>query len=350
MKPLQLGTRTVGPGQPALVIAEVGVNHNGDPGMALALVEAAHAAQADCVKFQTFSAGRVATAAAPKAPYQDRTTGAGQSQLDMIKALELPLEAWAPILRRCRELDIAFLSTPANIEDVDYLETLGVSAYKTASFQVVEPAFLRYVARTGKPMFVSTGMATMGEIERAVTAIRETGNDRLILLQCTTNYPSLAADANLRAMHTLQVAFDVQVGYSDHVEGDACCLAAVALGAPVIEKHLTLDRSLPGPDHAASASPDEFSRLVRGIREVEAALGSSVKTPSDSERLNRPFMRRSITTRVPIPAGTTVTEAMLTVKRPGTGIPAADMDQVVGARARTDLDADRVLAWADLDR
>ncbi|MEQ1727562.1 MAG: N-acetylneuraminate synthase [Vicinamibacterales bacterium] len=350
MRAIPIGRHVIGAGQRCFVIAEAGVNHNGDPELALALVDAAHRAGADCIKFQTFSADRVATADAPKAPYQNRTTEPGESQLDMIRRLELPLDAYPALLRRCQELDLEFLSTPANVEDIEYLETLGVAAYKIASFQIAEPNFLRHVAGTGKPVLLSTGMADLGEVERAVRVVQATGNDRLVLLQCTTSYPSTARDANLRAMRTLGDAFGTVVGYSDHVDGDACCLAAVALGASVIEKHLTLDRAMHGPDHAASADPQEFTRLVSQIRDVEAALGSGIKSPTATELDNRPFMRRSVTTRVPITAGSRIDASMLTVKRPGTGISAADFDSVVGTSARHDLPANRVVQWTDLVR
>ncbi len=340
----------IGSGHPVFVIAEAGVNHNGKKDLALALVEAAHKAGADCVKFQTFSAGSVAIGQAEKAPYQRATTRSAGSQIDMIKTLELPRDAYPEIQAACDALGLVFLSTPCNPEDVDFLEALGVIAYKVASFQIVELDFLAHVARKAKPIFLATGMATLAEVDRAVQTIRDAGNNQLVLLQCTTNYPSRVEDANLGVLQVLRESFKVHVGYSDHTETPACCVAAAALGAVVLEKHLTLDKSLSGPDHQASADPAEFRRLVDLVRQAEAALGTGLKQPTAAELVNLPYMRRSIVAQTTIPAGAILTAEMLACKRPGTGISPARLDEVIGTRARVVINPDHIIQWTDVER
>lgn len=350
LAPIDFGERRVGSGQPVFVIAEAGVNHNGRIDLALKLVEAAHQAGADCVKFQTFSAERVAIGSAGRAPYQIETTRSTASQHSMLKALELPVEAYPELLAACREHGLVFLSTPYSTEDAAFLDTLDVSAFKVASAQIVELSFLADLARTKKPIVLSTGMATLGEIDVAVQAIRAEGNESIVLLQCTTNYPSRVDDANLRVLDVLRDSFGVHVGYSDHTESPACCVAAVALGAVVIEKHLTLDKNLAGPDHQASADPREFRELVDLVRQTERAMGSSRKEPTAAEAANRPYMRRSIVARVPIERGTVVTADMIAFKRPGTGISPARFAEVVGSKTRAALEPDHIFEWSDLER
>ena len=322
------------------IIAEAGVNHNGSPETARRLVLAAKQAGADAVKFQTFKAERVALAAAPKADYQLRNTDRTESQIEMLRKLELPEAAHRELLALCADLGLDFLSTPYNEEDVDFLDELGVAAFKLASISVVEPGFLRYTASKGRPLIVSTGMATLEEVAGAVRAIRETGLQDVTLLQCTTNYPSPNADANLRAMLTLSNAFGLPVGYSDHTQSDLCCIAAVALGATMIEKHFTLDRSMPGPDHTSAADPAEFGALVARIRETESALGSGVKEPCPSERANSTNMRRSLVARRAITKGEVLTSGMLTCKRPATGLSPSLLDEIVGRTAACDIASD----------
>ncbi len=348
-RPVRIGSRTIGPGRPAFVIAEAGVNHGGDLDQARRLVTAAKLAGADCIKFQTFAAERVASAQAGKAPYQLQTTARDESQLDMLRALELDEPSHRELSEMCERDGIVFLSTPYSIEDVDILERLGVPAYKIASALIVEPDFVRYVADRGKPVILSTGLATLDEVEEAVAVVRSTGNEDLVVLQCTTNYPASAADANLMAMDTMRRQLDVLVGYSDHTVGLATSLAAVALGAVVVEKHLTLDRSLPGPDHASSATPEELTALVHAIREVEAALGDGSKQPSAAEQANSESMRRSLVARTTIPAGAAINSDMLIAKRPGTGIPPRDVDSLLARTAKVDIAADQPIEWWMID-
>jgi N-acetylneuraminate synthase/N,N'-diacetyllegionaminate synthase len=350
LEPIAVAHKVIGPGNRVFVIAEAGVNHNGRTDLALELIETARQAGADCVKFQTFSAKRIATPQAEKAPYQRLTTQSGGSQIDMLRALELPADAYPALIASCRACGLVFLSTPYSPEDADLLESLGAPAYKVASAQLVEPSFLQHIASKGRPILLSTGMATLAEVDEAVRAIRQTGHNDIVLLQCTSNYPSAVEDANLRVLRVLRERFGLNVGYSDHTSTVTCCTAATALGAVVIEKHLTLDKSLPGPDHSASASPEEFRRLVDAIREVEGALGTGVKEPTPAERANLPYMRRSIVASTVIRAGEMLTPDMLAFKRPASGISPARLHEVVGARARVDLKPDQILLWSDLDR
>ena len=343
MQDIEIAGRKIGPGHPCFIIAEAGVNHNGDVDMARRLIDAAAQAGADAVKFQTFKAERVATRGAPKAEYQLRTTDPAESQLAMLQKLELAPESHAILMKACEENKVLFLSTPYNIEDVDLLADLNVSAFKVASAQIVEPAFLRHVARKRKPVILSTGMATLAEVDEAVRVIRETGNDQSVLLQCTTNYPSRPEDANLRTIQTMRAALGVHVGYSDHTQTATACIAAVALGACVVEKHFTMDKTMIGPDHPSSADHEEFRRLVVMIRETEAALGTGLKQPMEAERRNALGMRRSIVAAVAIKSGIVITEDMLTYKRPGTGIPPNLLHQVVGRTATRDIPMDTLV-------
>jgi N,N'-diacetyllegionaminate synthase len=337
---IEIGGRSVGPGMPCYVIAEAGVNHDGDVDRALALVHAAKDAGADAVKFQLFRADDLATATAPKARYQTETTGAGEPQAEMLRALELPDEAYVRVAEEARAAGIDFLCTPYSERDADVLAPL-VPAFKVASAFIVEPLFLAHLAALGKPILLSTGMATLAEIHDALAIVR--GAD-VILLQCTSEYPAPAADSNLRVMEALEREFGVVVGFSDHTEGDAASIAAVALGACVLEKHFTLDRTLPGPDHRASLEPAELAALVRQVREVEAALGSAEKKPTAAEVENRGRMRRSLVAAVDIPAGTRLTAAHVALKRPGDGMPPRMFDDVVGASARADIPRDTQLS------
>lgn len=350
MRGIEIGRRLIGPGHACFIIAEAGVNHQGDPALAKQLIVEAKGAGADCIKFQTFSADRVVTKVALKAAYQLRQTSQAESQHEMLRKLQLRPEDYPDLLAACAKEEIMFLSTPYSDEDVDFLSDLGVQAFKIASALVVELDFLQHVACKGKPVILSTGMATLAEVDEAVRAVRDTGNDQLVLLQCTTDYPAAAAQANLRAMGTLREAFGLPVGYSDHTQSATACVVAVALGAAVIEKHLTLDRTLPGPDHATSADIPQFRQLVATIREAEAVLGSAAKRPAESERTNQIAMRRSIVARRVIPVGTNITRELLTYKRPATGISPRDLPSVVGARARVLIEADRPLEWWMVER
>src|SRR6266568_1861300 len=293
MTGITIDGRSIASGEPCFIIAEAGVNHDGQLERALALVDAAHAAGADCVKFQTFQADALISPDAPKAVYQARDRP-HESQLEMVRRLELPFDAFRAIQARASERDLLFLSTPFDERSADWLTQLKVPAFKVGSGDLTNLPFLRHLARVGVPLILSTGMSTLDEVHNAVRAVREIAPVPLALLHCVSNYPADPADANLRAMATLAAAFDVPVGYSDHTDGIETALAAVALGACVVEKHLTLDRGLPGPDHAASLAPDEFAQMVHGIRTVERALGDGIKRPRPSEADTASVARRSL--------------------------------------------------------
>ena len=328
-----------------LIIAEAGVNHNGDPALARQLIEVAAAAGADLVKFQTFSADRLVSAQAPKAEYQTRTTDTGESQHAMLRRLELDRGMHENLIQHCRENGIAFFSTGFDIESVDMLLELGLDRLKIPSGEMTNLPYLRHVGRQGRPVILSTGMACMDEIEAAIDALERSGTprERITVLHCNTEYPTPMADVNLRAMLTIRDAFKVEVGYSDHTSGIEVAIAAVALGATVIEKHFTLDRDLPGPDHKASLEPDELKAMVTAIRNIELALGDGVKKPSPSEAKNIPIARRSIVAARAITSGEVFTESSLAVKRPGDGISAMRWDEVLGRRARRDFAPDELI-------
>lgn len=348
MRAMAIQGRMVGEGAPCFIMAEAGVNHNGSLEMAKRLVETAVSAGADAVKFQTFKAERLASASASKAAYQLQTTDASESQVAMLRRLELSAADHRALQAYCRKRRILFLSTPFEEDSADFLADLGVPAFKIPSGEITNLPFLAHVARKGKPMIMSTGMSTLTEVRQAVETIRAAGNDQLVLLHCVSAYPADPADANLRAMQTLSSAFGVPVGYSDHTPGIEVALAAVALGACLVEKHFTLDRNLPGPDHLASLEPEELRALVRGIRIVERSLGHGRKEPTASEAETVAVVRKSVVAAHNLPAGALVERADLAMKRPGTGIPPGEASRVVGRRTRRSLTADELLSWIDL--
>lgn len=338
------------------IIAEAGVNHNGNDALALQLVDTAARCGADAVKFQTFSADKLVRRGAAKAAYQQAATGDGD-QHAMLKSLEMSAELHHKIVARCREVGIEFMSTPFDREAAEFLLGLGMQRIKVPSGELTNEPFLAFLAAQGVPLIASTGMATLAEIERAVAVIGQARSaaghtgplaDSLTILHCTSNYPAQCRDVNLRAMRTIGDTTGMPVGYSDHTLGLAVSTAAVALGAVVIEKHFTLDRALPGPDHQASLIPDELAQLVRHIRDVEQALGSPTKAPTESEWPIRDLVRRSVTLVRDVPAGHCFTEADLDLLRPGTGIPPAGLTQVPGRAAARAIAAGTTLQWQDL--
>lgn len=344
-----IGGRRVGPGERCFVIAEAGVNHNGDGALARRLVDAAADAGADAVKFQLFRADEVAAPDAPKARYQAETTGASESQLEMLRRLELDPGAFAQLKRRAEERGLLFLSSAFDAASVDVLDRLGVAAFKIGSGEVTNHPLLAEVGRRGRPVILSTGTADLAEVEAAVDVVRDAGASGIVLLHCVSAYPAAAEDANLRAIETMAARLGLPVGYSDHTEGDEVALAAVALGACVVEKHFTVDRSLPGPDHRASLEPDELAALVGRIRRVEAALGDGVKQPTAAERANAQVVRRSLAAADDLPPGAVLTAGMLTALRPGTGISPARIDDVVGRRLRRAVARHELLDPSDLE-
>ncbi len=344
IRPVRIGEHAVGPGNPCLVVAEAGVNHNGDFETALRLVDAAAAAGADAVKFQSFSAEDLVTASAGKASYQVETTGTGGGQLAMLKALELDPGEHARLKAHCEGAGLLYLCTPYDLRSIDRTDALDVAAFKIASTDTTNLPFLRYLARKGRPVILSTGMCTLGEVEMAVDTLRQGGLDRdIVLLQCTAEYPAPLADINLRAMRTMEQAFFCPVGFSDHTRGVVAATWAVALGACMVEKHFTLSRAMEGPDHRASLEPDELQRLVKMVREVEMALGSGRKEVMPSEAANKEKMQKSLVITRDIGAGEKITARDLACKRPGSGLPPSWFDRVVGRRIARDLAADSLL-------
>ena len=349
MTDIRIADYTIGDGQPCFIIAEAGVNHNGDIGIARKLVDVAAEAGADAVKFQTFNSDQIVAPAAPKADYQVDTTGADESQSEMLRKLELPPESFGELQDHSSERGIVFISTPFDHDSVDLLDGLGVPAFKVGSGELVNLPLLRHIATKGKPIILSTGMSYLGEVETAVEAIHEAGNERIVILHCVSAYPTEPRDANLKAMETISRAFQAPVGFSDHTQGLEVALAAVALGARVLEKHFTLDRGMPGPDHRASLEPDQLKELVRGVREVERALGDGVKRPTEAESNVRGVARRSIYFRNPVDAGAVLREDDLICLRPAGGIPPDQFDLVVGRTLRRSSPAGAAVAWSDLD-
>lgn len=328
-----------------IIIAEAGVNHNGDYDRAVAMIHAAKAAGADYVKFQTAVPELVISSVAPKAEYQKETTGAEESQLEMCRKIHLRLEDYAPLAEICREVGIGFMSTPFDLVSIDCLAPLGMDYWKIPSGEITNLPYLRKIARKGGKVILSTGMSELCEVEAALEVLEDNGIGRadVALLHCNTQYPTPMCDVNLRAMEQLAALHPGAVGYSDHTVGIEVPVAAVAMGARIIEKHFTLDRNLPGPDHKASLEPAELASMVSAIRNIELAIGSGEKHVSDSERPNIVVARKSIVAATDIRKGEILTEENITVKRPGNGISPMKWDSVLGTAAIRDFLADELI-------
>jgi N,N'-diacetyllegionaminate synthase len=343
---IQLPGRRIGEGAPLFVIAEAGVNHNGDLGRALEMVDVAAEAGADAVKYQTFRAEHIITRRAPKAKYHIETTGpdAEQTWFDLLKSQELDRAAHEALMERCAARGILFMSTPYDVPSIDLLDELDISLFKVASTDANNIPLLRYLAAKGRPIILSTAMCTLDEIAASVDAIQAEGVDQLVVMQCTGSYPAPIGEANLRAMHAIRERCDVAVGYSDHVPGEVAALAAVAMGACAYEKHFTLDRSLPGPDHRASLEPDELAALIKKLREAEDALGDGIKRVMPCEVQNRDRLRKRLVAASFIPSGTVITAAMLTTKRTGgAGAEPRLFTEFVGRVAQRDIESDTAI-------
>lgn len=334
--------------KPCTIIAEAGVNHDGDVEKALRLVDVAAEAGADWVKFQTFSADRLVTKSARKAQYQEAATGASETQYAMLKRLELSESGHVAVRDRARKLGIGFLSTAFDEQAVLFLADLGVTLWKVPSGELTNHAFLRFLGRRHEPMILSTGMATLGEVEDALRIVQDAGCDDVTVLHCTSSYPASFRDVNLKAMATLRSAFGVPVGYSDHTLGIEVAVAAAALGASVIEKHFTLDPSAPGPDHAASLAPGELKAMVAAVRNVVLSLGDGIKQPTAVEREVARAARRSVVAAGALPAGHVLTAADLQVRRPGTGLAPSWLEAVIGRTLRTAVDEGQPLGLEHL--
>lgn len=328
------------------IIAEAGVNHNGSIERAENMIDVAKKCGANYIKFQTSSSPeKVISRYALMADYQKKNTHSDDSQLEMVRKITLPMSDFAILDRHCKEKQIKFLSTPFDLESIDFLASLGIDYMKVPSGEITNLPYLTKIARTGIPVIMSTGMCSLGDIESALNVLYKNGTtiDNITLLHCNTEYPTPMIDVNLRAMQTLRLAFGTKVGYSDHTKGIEVPIAAVAMGAEVIEKHFTLDRTLPGPDHIASLEPSELKAMVDAIRNIELAMGSTVKKVSASEEKNIAVARKSIVAMKPIKKGETFCEANLTVKRPGNGVSPMKWDDVIGLTAKRDFEEDELI-------
>ncbi|WP_407370242.1 N-acetylneuraminate synthase [Carnobacterium sp.] len=326
------------------IIAEAGVNHNGSIELAKKLIGKGAEAGVDAVKFQSFKASKLVTVKAKKADYQIANIGSNdENQFDMIKKLELDYDKHQELMDYANSKGVMFLSSAFDLESIDLLVDLDLSVFKIPSGEITNLPYLRKTAQTKKPIILSTGMATLGEIEAALEVLKDNGTTDVTVLHCNTEYPTPMSDVNLTAMNTMKDAFKVKVGYSDHTLGIEIPIAAVALGAVMIEKHFTLDKTMEGPDHKASLEPDELKKMVKSIRNIEVALGTGVKIPTESERKNKPIARKSIVAKAPVRTGETFSEENLEIKRPGTGISPMLWDEIIGSKATRDYQEDELI-------
>ncbi|KQH83651.1 hypothetical protein AMR76_21825 [Vibrio furnissii] len=328
------------------IIAEIGVNHSGSVTLAKKMIDAAKISGADAVKFQTFTAEKLVSDNTPKVKYQESTTDNSESHYEMIKSLEFSYEDHIPVIEYCKELGIDFISTPYDIESARFLALNGVEIFKTASADIVDLSLQTFIANNAKHAIVSTGMATLGEIEEVVNIYRKY-NCKLTLLHCVSNYPCAVESLNLKAMQTLQSAFLCDVGYSDHAIGPLPAVASVALGAKIVEKHFTLDKMMAGPDHKASSDPQEFKELVDSIRSTELALGTPIKSIQSEEMQMREVSRKSLFLKKDVEAGVKLTADMFTLKRPGTGLYEKELKRVVGSKSSKKLKEGKMLKLGD---
>jgi len=343
-KAIKIGNKYIGEGQSVFIIAEAGVNHNGSLKLAKKMIDAAKSSGADAVKFQTFKTENLVTVNAPKAMYQKRTDSF-KSQFKMLKSLELSESDFVELFDYCKKKKIIFLSTPFDSESANFLYRLNMPAFKVASGELTNMPLLLQIAAYHKPIILSSGMANLKEIKEAVRAIYSTGNKNLILLHCTSNYPAAFKDVNLKAIETLRKEFNAPVGYSDHTEGMHVAISVIAMGACVIEKHFTLNRNFHGPDHKSSLEPEKLSEMIKDIRDIEKAMGNGVKAPAKSEEEIKKVARKSIVADRDIRKGIRLTEDMVALKRPGTGIEPKYLNKIIGKQLKFDIEKDRILTW-----
>ena len=345
---LKIGDNIIGDNKPVFIIAEAGVNHNNKLKMALDLVDIATQAGANAIKFQTFRAEDVVVATEQMAPYQKKNTRKSATQLKMLKSLELNDSFYAPIVKRCKQKKILFLSTPhGGFQSVDFLQKLHIPAFKFGSGDLANIPVLEYAARLKKPMILGTGMATMIEVRDAVMAIKRAGNSKIVALQCTTNYPCPFDEVNLVAMQAMSKELDVLIGYSDHTLGSQASIIATALGACVIEKHFTLNKKLSGPDHQASLDPKEFKDFVEDIRSTSVIMGSEIKRPTSSEMSIIKKIRKSIVSQRFIHKDEIFSNQNISIKRPGTGLPPKKYYYIIGKKAKRDIKKDSIISFYD---
>jgi len=342
MRNIKIAGKIIGDKQPVFIIAEAGVNHNGDLNIAKKLVDVAVNAGADAVKFQTFKSEKLTVSDVKSPDYANKNLGKETNQLDMLKKYELEYTDFEKLKQYCDKKGIVFLSTPHSFDAIDFLEKL-VSAYKFGSGDITNIPALKHAAEKGKPMILGTGMSTMQEVKTAVNAIKSVGNNQIVVLHCTTNYPSSSDEVNLNAMVSMKKELNCLVGYSDHTLSILVPSIAAVLGAVILEKHFTIDKKLPGPDHKASIEPEELKEMIKQIREAEKILGSFEKKPTKSEGKNLNLVRKSIVAKEKIEKGTEITEKMLDFKRPGTGIKPSEIDEIVGKKAKITIQKNEIL-------
>lgn len=331
------------------IIGEAGVNHNGDINLAKKLIDIAIEAKVDAVKFQTFKTEKIVGKFAKKADYQNENTNTNENQYEMVKKLELSFYEFKELKKYCDKRNIIFISTPDDTDSVDLLSEMNVPYIKIGSTEVTNLEYLKYIAKKNIPIILSTGMSTLGEVEKAINAIYSTGNKDIKLLHATTDYPTKEDDVNLNAMLTLKGAFKVDVGYSDHTLGNEAAVAAVAMGAKVIEKHFTIDKNMEGPDHKASMEPEELKEFVKAIRKTEKLLGNGIKEPTERERSTMKDIRRSIVAGKELKKGTVLTRNILEFKRPGTGLKPEFVELIVGRKINRNIQEDELIKLEDLD-
>ena len=344
---LKIENKLIGKNLPVFVIAEAGVNHNGDINLAKKLIDVAKESGADAIKFQTFKAKNVVTKKTGMAEYQEKNTGKKESQQEMLKKFELSDNSFNELKKYCDDKNIIFLSTPHSEDAVDLIDTL-IPAYKIGSGDLTNTVLLEKVAKKLKPMILGTGMSNMQEIKEAISTIKNQGNNKIIMLHCTTNYPCPGKNVNLNALQTMQKELDCIIGYSDHTLSTLTPALAVTLGAKVIEKHFTLDKDLPGPDHKASLTPEELTQTIQNIRYAEQVLGSKEKKPADSEKKILKLVRKSIVAAKNIPKDTVLSKELLIIKRPGTGIPPSKIKEVIGKQAIENIEEDELIDFEKL--
>lgn len=341
---IKIGNKIIGDGNPAFIIAEAGVNHNGDINIAKELIDKAVIAKVDAIKFQTFNTEKLVTGYAEMANYQKDNIGRVDSQFNMLKKLELTHENFKDLKEYCKHKEIMFLSTPFDFESADFLASIDMEAYKISSGDLTNIPLLRHIAKYNKPIILSSGMATLSDIEDAISAINHCGNLQVAVLHCTSNYPAKLENVNLNAMGTIKNAFKVVSGYSDHTKGITIAIAAATMGANIIEKHFTIDKTMEGPDHKASLSPLELSDMVQAIRDVEMALGTGIKRYNSSEVDTMKAARKSIVAARDIQKGDTVNLVDLDYKRPGTGLSPKHYIDIVGKKINRDIKMDEQIA------
>ncbi|SES96025.1 N-acetylneuraminate synthase [Methanococcoides vulcani] len=347
MEKIKIGNRIIGNGTPCFIIAEAGVNHNGSLELAKKLIDVAVDAGVDAVKFQTFKADKLVVPDAEKADYQKNTAVEEDSQYQMLKKLELTEHEFMELSSYAREHDLIFLSSPFDKESADFLDSVSVPIFKISSGELTNIPLLKHIARKKKPIILSTGMATVGEIDEVLSTLAKEGSEGIILLHCVTNYPAKMEEVNLNVIKTLRCCYKLPVGFSDHTPGIVASLAATAMGSCVVEKHFTIDKNLPGPDHSASLNPTELKDLVQGIRDIENAMGDGRKKPTSAEQKIKKFVRKSIVASADVQTDTVITEYMLDIKRTGEdkGIEPKHWDYIIGSKTKVDLNKDQPIKW-----